>query len=49
MCVWVCGVGEGKELGRRFKRHVRETNNNDEITLEKELILVKGLRMKLSP
>lgn len=25
MCVWVCGVGEGKELGRRFKRHVRET------------------------
>ena len=49
MCVWVCGVGEGKELGCRFKRHVRETNNNDEITLEKELILVRGLGMKLSP
>lgn len=49
MCIWVCGVGEGKELGSRFKRHVKETNNNDEITLEKELILVKGLRVTLSP
>jgi len=49
MCVWVCGVGEGKELGGRFKRHMKETNDNDKITLEKELILVKGLRIKLSP
>lgn len=49
MCVWACGVGEGKEPGGRFKRHVKETNDNDKITLEKELILTKGLRIKLSP
>ena len=49
MCVWACGVGEGKELGGRFKRHVKETNDNDKITPEKELILIKGLRIKLSP
>lgn len=30
MCIWVCGVGEGKELGGTFKRHMKETNNNDE-------------------
>lgn len=49
MCVWVCGVGEGKELGGRFKRHMKETNDNDKITLEKELILIKGLWIKLNP
>lgn len=41
-------MGEGKELGGTFRAR-EETNNNDEITLEKELILVKGLRVKLSP
>lgn len=50
MCIWVCGWGgKVKELGGTFKRHGKETNNNDEITLEKELIPVKGLRVKLSP
>lgn len=49
MCVWVCGVGEGKELGGKFERHMKETNDNDKITLEKELMLIKGLRIKLSP
>lgn len=41
--------GEGKELGGRFRRNMKETKDNDKITLEKRLILINKLRIKLSP
>lgn len=41
--------GEGKALGGRFRRNMEETKDNDKITLEKRLILINKLRIKLSP
>ena len=44
-------LGEGKELSGRLRRNVKETKDNDKITLEKRLILINThkLRIKLSP
>lgn len=49
MCVWVCGAGEGKELGGTFRKVVNETKENDKITLRKGIILTTNLRNKVRP
>lgn len=46
MCRWVCGMGEGKKLGGRFRRVVKEIKENNKIALEKRMMLITKLRIK---
>lgn len=46
MCIWVCGMGESKKLGGRFRRVVKEIKENNKIALEKRMMLITKLRIK---